>query len=227
MGRTLQVRVHVLRRNFRLEAELTAPPGVTILFGPSGAGKSTLLSAIAGLVRPLEGRIALGSEVWFDSAGGLERPVELRRVGLVFQAPALFPHFDAAANVAYGIDRRLGRRARREAAVRMLERMKVGALAERMPSTLSGGEAQRVALARAFAAEPAIVLLDEAFSAMDQELRRELAADVRHHVEAAGIPAIHVTHQPEDARQIGERVVLLEAGRVRATGSTAELLAPG
>jgi molybdate transport system ATP-binding protein len=225
-GAALRVDVRVARsgHGFVLEAAFEAPPGVTILFGPSGAGKSTLLAAIAGLVRPERGRVALGDDVWFDAEARVDRPVQARRVAFVFQSLALFPHLTAEANVAYGMDRRLPRAERGKRARAMLARVRVEALAERRPATYSGGEAQRVALARAFVIAPAIVLLDEPFSALDAELRADLAADVRALVGELGVPMLHVTHDRAEARSLGDRVVLLEGGRVRAVGSVEEVL---
>lgn len=219
--RTLSVNIRATASNadgFSVDVTFDVPPGITILFGPSGSGKSTTLAAIAGLLRPRAGRIALGEELWFDSSSGIDRPMQHRRVSIVFQSLALFPHMTARANVEYGIDRRLPRAERRRRALSMLERMKVAHLADRRPATFSGGEAQRVALARAFARSPSLVLLDEAFSAMDRDLRRGLCADVRSLVEDLGIPAILVTHHRMEARAMGDRIVLLEAGRVRAQG---------
>src|SRR5438128_8630797 len=152
----LSVDITVQAETFTLEAKFSAPPGITVLFGPSGAGKSTTLAAIAGLIRPQKGRIALGDEVWFDEQH--DKPVHKRGAAFVFQSLALFPHMTALDNVVYGIDRKLpDRRARAQT---MLERMHVAHLADRKPRTFSGGEAQRVALARAFAVRPRIVLLD-------------------------------------------------------------------
>lgn len=204
---------------FALELEFSAPPGITILFGPSGAGKSTTLAAIAGLVKLDSGRIALGDEVWFDSGAGIDRPVHLRGVAFVFQSLALFPHMTAAANVEYGIDRKVARDERRRRAHAMLERMKVAHLASRRPATFSGGEAQRVALARAFAMSPRVVLLDEPFSAMDRELRLHLAVDLRAFADESRIPLVHVTHHRGEARALGDRVVMMERGRVQASGA--------
>jgi molybdate transport system ATP-binding protein len=220
---SLTVRLRV-QRGFSIDVDFEAPPGVTALFGPSGAGKSTTLAAIAGLLRPADGRIALDDDVWFDAASGAFRPVHQRKVAYVFQSLALFPHMSARENVEYGIDRGVPRPERAERARGMLARMRVGHLAERRPRTFSGGEAQRVALARAFAMEPKIVLLDEAFSAMDRELRRELTQDVRKYIEDVRIPAILVTHHRNEARAMADRVVLLDAGRVRAVGGVDELL---
>lgn len=209
---------------FTLDVALEAPPGVTILFGPSGSGKSTALAAIAGLLRPASGRIALGQETWFDSEEKVDRPVHRRGLAFVFQSLALFPHKTAVENVVYGMDRALPRAERRERAIKVLERLKVGHLVDRRPATFSGGEAQRVAVARAFAMRPRIVLLDEPFSAMDRKLRHELTLDVRGFVDELNVPLIHVTHHRAEARALGDRVVLLQHGRVVATGSGTDLL---
>lgn len=209
---------------FSLELKLTAPPGVTILFGPSGSGKSTTLAAIAGLVRPDAGRVALGDDVWFDAARGIDRPVHERGLAFVFQSLALFPHMSAADNVAYGIDRGIAAAERRRRALAMLDRMRVAHLASRKPRTFSGGEAQRVALARAFARSPKVVLLDEPFSALDRELRHELCADVKATVTDLGIPAIMVTHHRHEARTMGDRIIVLRDGRVTGRGDVREHL---
>ncbi len=213
----LHVRLMVRREAFRLDVEFDVPPGVTILLGASGSGKSTTLAAIAGLVTPELGRIALGDEVWLDTARRICVPIEHRRLSYVFQSLALFPHMTAAQNVAYGLARELPARTRRAIAVEMLARMRVDHLADRKPRTFSGGEAQRVALARAFAREPALVLLDEAFSALDRELRRDLCLDARRTITELGIPAICVTHHRGEADLLGDRVIVMQDGRVTET----------
>ena len=209
---------------FALDVAFEAPPGITILFGPSGSGKSTILAAVAGLVRPASGRVARGDDVWLDTDAGIDRPIHRRKVAFVFQTLALFPHLSAVDNVIYGMDRSATAAARRARAEELLARLRVGHLAARKPSTFSGGEAQRVALARAFAMDPRIVLFDEPFSAMDRELRRDLAADLRAFVGELGVPMIHVTHHRNEARALGDRVILLQKGRVAATGAVADLL---
>jgi molybdate transport system ATP-binding protein len=211
-------------RGFRLEVALTAPRGITILFGPSGAGKSTTLAAIAGLARPDAGRVALDGEVWFDGARGIDCPIHRRKIAFVFQSLALFPHLSAIENVEYGIDRRVPRRERRARAEEVLARMRVSHVAARRPATFSGGEAQRVALARAFAMQPRLVLLDEPFSSLDRELRRDFVADLRAFVAETRVVLVHVTHHRMEARALGDRVVLLDGGRVKAAGSVDELL---
>src|SRR5215472_12958575 len=152
---------------FTLDVSFDVSPGITILFGPSGSGKSTTLRAIAGLLTPQAGRIALGEDVWFDHDGGIHRPAHRRRVAFVFQSLALFPHLTAIGNVAYGMHELAGAE-RRERARRLLAKLKAEHLADRKPSTYSGGEAQRVALARALAISPSVLLLDEPFSALDR-----------------------------------------------------------
>jgi molybdate transport system ATP-binding protein len=210
-GLTLDVEVHRGPSALRLELALQAPPGVTVLFGPSGAGKSTCLLALAGLVLPQRGTIRLAGRTLFDAARGIAVPVYARRVALVFQNLALFPHLTVRENVAFGIPREAAHRSTLGA--RWMERMRVLELAERLPGSLSGGEAQRVALARALASEPALLLLDEPFSALDHGLRRELGREVVQVVSELGIPALLVTHDREDAASLGQSVVKLRAGR--------------
>ena len=227
MASDLVARVVVQRPGgFRVDVALTVPPGITILFGPSGAGKSTVLAAICGLVRPDEGKVTLGDETWFDAARGVDVPVHLRRVAFVFQSLALFPHMTALGNVAYGVDRALPRAERESRARALLDRFHVGHLADRRPATFSGGEAQRVALARALGPSPRAVLLDEPFSALDRDLRDALVADLRTTAKELAVPVVHVTHHRGEARALGDRVVVLEKGRVTAEGGPSELLPP-
>jgi molybdate transport system ATP-binding protein len=219
---TLSVRVQA-SNGFSLDVAFDAPPGVTVLFGPSGSGKSTTLACIAGLARPTGGRIALGEEPWFDADQGVDVAVHRRRVAFVFQTLALFPHMTAAQNVAYGMDRSLRREAQRDQAASLLERLHVKHLADRKPPTFSGGEAQRVALARALATSPRVVLLDEPFSALDRDLRRDLVADLRGSVRELNVPGLFVTHQRQEAHALGERLVLLEHGRIKHVGAMGDL----
>jgi molybdate transport system ATP-binding protein len=212
-----------MANGFALDVTFDAPPGVTVLFGPSGSGKSTTLSAIAGLVRPSSGRITLGDQVWFDSAANVHVPVHHRRVAFVFQSLALFPHMTALQNVVYGMDRALDAPARAARAEALLERLRVPHLARRRPRTYSGGEAQRVALARALATSPRVILLDEPFSALDRELRIELIADLRESIRELDVPVLFVTHHRQEARALGERLVLLDGGRVLRIGNVADL----
>jgi len=213
--RALDVRLEVRptrQRPFALDLAFRAEPGVTVLFGPSGAGKSTTLAAIAGLLRPDEGHVRVGSTVWCDRAQGVDVAVHKRSVAMVQQTLALFPHLSALDNVAYGLARGLSRSERQRQAQGLLERMRVGHLALRHPGSLSGGEAQRVALARAFARAPQVVLLDEPFTGLERTLRDELWAEVRAWTASLGVPLVHVTHDREAAAD-ADWVVELRAGR--------------
>lgn len=203
-----------------------APGEVIGLIGPSGSGKSTLLAAIAGLLRPDAGRIALGSEVWFDAKTRTNKAIHERRVAFVFQSLALFPHMTAAENAAYGVARVIDKAERRRRALASLARFHVAHLADRRPGTFSGGEAQRVALARAFAMEPRAVLLDEPFSALDFTLRRQFIGELRAAAHDLRVPILHVTHHRNEARILGDRAVLLDRGSVRAAGSIEDVLPP-
>lgn len=200
-------------RGPRLDAAFESTAAITAIMGPSGAGKTTLLQCIAGLVRPSGGRIAVDGETLFDAEARVFLAPHRRKVALVFQSLALFPHLSVWENVAYGLrDRRS--RSRRDAAVGWLERVRAGALADRVPATLSGGEAQRVALARALASEPRLLLLDEPFSALNQELRLELGEVLRELLAATRVPVLLVTHDAADARRLASRILSLDAGRL-------------
>ena len=209
-----------------LDVDLAIGSGITCVLGPSVAGKSTLLGVIAGLVTPATGRVTHGDEVWLDTARGQCRPIHQRRVAYLFQNLALFPHLSARENVAYPMDRRRARDDRARAALALLERLGVGHLATRRPRTYSGGEAQRVALARALAVEPAVVLFDEPFSALDRELKLSLIAVVRRLADETRVPMIAVTHSLGEARALADRVIRIAAGRVIADGAPADLLPP-
>ena len=216
-GDVLRVRARVAGERGarpRLDVALEVPPSITAVMGASGAGKTTLLAAVAGLVRPEAGRITLGEDVLYDGAARAWVAPHRRRVALMFQSIALFPHLSVWQNVAYGLPRATPRAARRAQAEAWLTRVHVGHLAGREPATLSGGEAQRVALARALASGPRALLLDEPFSALHADLRRALGADLRALVEGLRIPTLLVTHDPHDAAALGTRVLQLEDGRL-------------
>ena len=225
-GETLKVNLHGTS-GFALDVAFDVPPGVTVLFGPSGSGKSTTLAAIAGLVRPSRGRVTIGDDVWFDSTTKTHVAVHRRRVAFVFQSLALFPHMTALENVVYGMERALDPPAKARRAAALLDRLRVPHLADRRPRTFSGGEAQRVAVARALATSPRVILLDEPFSALDRELRIELIADLRESIRELDVPVLFVTHHRQEARALGDRLVLLEGGRVQRIGKVADLVTGG
>lgn len=187
------------------------------LLGPSGCGKTTLLRLIAGLERLDKGKVCLdGATV--DGDGAWVRP-EGRHVGLVFQDWALFPHLDVAGNVGYGVPRR----ERPAEVAKTLELVNLPGLDSRTPDTLSGGQQQRVALARALAPKPTVLLLDEPFSNLDAALRREVRTEVRQLLRDAEMTAVFVTHDREEALVLGDRVAVMDAGRIIQTGSPAEV----
>jgi molybdate transport system ATP-binding protein len=198
-----------------LAVRLRCGPGITTLMGPSGAGKSLTLSIVAGLVRPQRGTVRIGGRLVADAAAGLHVPTQDRRVGMAFQHTLLLPHRSALDNVALAV--REGSRAqRRRVAHGWLERVGAAPLAARSPRSLSGGERQRVSVARALASSPDLLLLDEPFSALDHDSRDLLRSLVQDEVTRRRIPAVFVTHEPDEAGALGEEVVVMEAGTVAA-----------
>jgi molybdate transport system ATP-binding protein len=190
---------------------------MSVLFGPSGAGKSLTLSLIAGLIRPDTGTISINGQVVTDCARRLFVSPQDRRVGMVFQDGLLLPHRSVLDNVALAVRQGKGRRERRSVARSWLERVGAEAWANRRPSSLSGGQRQRVALARGLAGEPEIALLDEPLSALDHAVRRELRTLIREVVLASGVPALVVTHDVEEAEELGDTIISYNEGRVTGT----------
>jgi molybdate transport system ATP-binding protein len=207
---------------FTVTARFTATTGVTALFGPSGSGKSVTLATLAGLLRPERGTLAIGGTVVADPARRVHVRTQDRRLGMVFQHPALLTHRTPLDNVALAVHEG-GRAQRRAVARHWLEQVRAGHLASARTRTLSGGEQQRVALARALAGRPQLLLLDEPFSALDRPARQALRELVRELVDALGLAAVIVTHDLDDIAHLADRVVLYEPGR---TTSTHELHEP-
>jgi molybdate transport system ATP-binding protein len=202
-----------------LDVALEVPRGSCLaLGGPSGAGKTTVLRIAAGLVRPDEGRVRCGEHTWLDTARGIDLPPERRRCGYVFQDYALFGHMSAWRNVAYA-------GATRQRAHELLERFGLGDRADAKPPELSGGERQRVALARALARDPGVLLLDEPLSALDTRTRAAAARELAGVLRETGVPALLVTHDFHEAAQLGDRVGVLDRGRIVQLGEPAELAA--
>jgi molybdate transport system ATP-binding protein len=190
---------------------------MSVLFGPSGAGKSLTLSLIAGLTRPDTGTISINGRVVTDCAHRLLVSPQDRRVGMVFQDGLLLPHRSVLDNVALAVRQASGRRERRAVARSWLERVGAEAWANRRPGSLSGGQRQRVALARGLAGEPEIALLDEPLSALDYAVRRELRTLIREVVLTSGVPALIVTHDVEEAEELGDTIISYNEGRVIGT----------
>jgi thiamine transport system ATP-binding protein len=194
---------------------LTVPTGeVFALLGPSGSGKSSLLRAIAGL-EPCTGEIA------FDGESVMRMPPHKRRFALMFQDGQLFPHLDVAGNVGYAL--RIAGRPSTERVAELLELVGLAGFERRRVTDLSGGEQQRVALARSLAASPRLVLLDEPLSSLDRELRERLAGELHDILRAAGVTAMLVTHDHDEAGVIADRIGILDAGRLAQTGTLAQL----
>ncbi len=197
------------------------PGQIVALFGPSGAGKSTTLRAIAGLSRPAEGHIEIGGQVVFDSASGRWLPPHLRRTGYLPQQLALFPHLTIRQNIIFALPSQDSSSARVDA---LLEGLHIADLATRYPNQVSVGQQQRAALARAIARQPDVLLLDEPFSALDLELRRELRRELRGIRDRERIPILLVTHDVEDALALSDGVIALDHGHVVAEGPPLEVL---
>jgi molybdate transport system ATP-binding protein len=223
----LEVDVRFARDGFLLDARLTATPGgVTALLGRSGAGKTSLLELVAGLARPLAGRIAAGEQLLFDSERGVDLPAHRRRVGYVFQDGRLFPHLSVRGNLRYGLCRApvAERYVSLEEAIRLLD---LGRLLRRRPATLSGGERQRVAIGRALLTSPRVLLLDEPLASLDAAHRTEILSFLERIPRAVRAPIVYVTHRVDEVLRLAERVVQLDAGRVVSSGTIDELAAGG
>jgi molybdate transport system ATP-binding protein len=215
----------VRRGSFTLQLSLTAGPGeVVVLLGPNGAGKSTALRALAGLLVLDAGRIEVDGAVLADPSRGCHVPPHSRPVGVVFQDYLLFPHLTVLDNVAFGPQARgVARSDARRQAADWLRRIGIADLAAARPRSISGGQAQRVALARALAVEPALLLLDEPLAALDARTRLLVRAELRRHLADFAGATVVITHDPVDAAVLGDRLVVIEDGRVVQTGRPADI----
>jgi molybdate transport system permease protein len=219
---SLEVAIEKSVPGFRLAVEFTADGAPLGLLGPSGSGKTMTLRGIAGLETPDRGRIVLHGRVLFDSERRIDVPARERRIGLLFQNYALFPHLTVAENIAFGL-RSLADAERDKRVSEQLAAAHLEGLADRHPATLSGGEQQRVALARALAIEPAALLLDEPFSALDTHLRAALERQLRETLARYGGSTLFVSHNLEEAYRVCENLVVLVKGSVAAQGPKEEI----
>jgi molybdate transport system ATP-binding protein len=219
----IQLRYQLQRRDFALDVDLELPlRGISGVFGTSGAGKTSLLRCIAGLERPSHGKLLVADEVWQDSSAGVWRDVHEREIGYVFQEPRLFPHLDVRGNIDYG--RRRRERTVQRNSDQIVALLGLENLLNRNVNELSGGEAQRVAIARALACTPRFVLMDEPLASLDQERKDEILPFLdRLHVES-DTPIIYVSHNIEEICRLCDHLVVLEGGRVAASGDLQSVL---
>ncbi|WP_437836910.1 ABC transporter ATP-binding protein [Sorangium sp. So ce1153] len=225
---SLRARVVARVGRLLLDAAIDTGGGTLALVGPNGAGKTSLLSVLLGVLPVERGRVEVGAAVLLDTARGLDVPVEERRIGYVPQDYALFPHLSVRENVEFAVTSAPPRprgAARAERVDAMLNELGIAAHAGRRTQALSGGEKQRVALARALSVSPRALLLDEPLAALDVHSRREVRAFLAGYLRALSIPTVVVTHDASDARLLGHRIAVLEAGRVTQTGTWDELAA--
>ena len=211
-------------RGATIAAELRLPPGfsVTTLFGPSGCGKTTVLRCLAGLERPNDGTIHGAGQVWFDSGRGICLSPQQRDIGFLFQDYALFPHLTVAQNIGYGL--RADRAGMATRIGDMLDLFDLAGLQDRRPHQISGGQQQRVALARVLIRQPKLLLLDEPLSALDATLREQLRIELRRRLSKLQIPVIVVTHDRTEAIALSDRIVVMEAGRIRQSGTVQQVI---
>jgi len=208
---------------FRLDAAFTCGDGVTALFGPSGAGKTTLVNAIAGLLRPDQGRIELDGEALFDAGKKIHIPARERRFGYVFQEGRLFPHLTVRQNLTYSRWFRSGARPQADLD-HIVGLLGIGELLERRPAQLSGGEGQRVAIGRALLARPRLLLLDEPLASLDAHRRNEILQYLELLRDEVKIPVVYVSHSVEEVVRLASTVVLIASGKVAAVGEVEEIM---
>ncbi|WP_121061525.1 molybdenum ABC transporter ATP-binding protein [Chachezhania antarctica] len=209
--------------SFDLNVAFEAPAGVTALFGRSGSGKTSVVNAVAGLMRPTSGRIALNGDVLFDAKTGPEQPPHRRHLGYVFQEARLFPHLSVRKNLAYG--QRFARPgAERPDLKTIADLLDITPLLDRRPGTLSGGERQRVAIGRALLSAPRMLLMDEPLSALDAARKADILPYLEAVRDSAGIPILYVSHNMTEVARLATTVVIMDAGRVVKAGPAEEVL---
>jgi len=220
----LQVRLQFTRSDFALDVDLTLPgSGISVLFGPSGSGKTSVLRGVAGLERAAKGLVHIASAVWQDDQNGIFLPPWQRDLGYVFQEASLFEHLDVEKNLAFGLQRS-GKPGGAQALQQAIELLGIGHLLRRQASQLSGGERQRVAIARALATQPRLLLLDEPLAALDLARRQEILPWLEKMRDELRIPMLYVTHAADELVRLADHLVVLEQGKVKATGAVSDVL---
>ncbi len=221
---SLSVRMQHNLPSIALDLDFEAPPGVTVLFGRSGSGKTTVVNAVAGLLRPQAGRVAVGDWVLFDTDCGVWLPPHRRRLGYIFQEGRLFPHLTVRQNLNYG--RWFAPRGvQRENPDRVIEMLGIGHLLDRRPAMLSGGEKQRVAIGRALLASPRLILADEPLAALDDARKAEILPYFERLRDEVSVPILYVTHSAAEVARLATSVVALQDGQVVRFGPASEVLA--
>ncbi|MCA1335177.1 molybdenum ABC transporter ATP-binding protein [Pseudooceanicola marinus] len=221
---SLSVSLHHDFGGFALDVDFRAPPGLTVLFGRSGSGKTSVIKAVAGLLHPDAGRIATADRVLFDGVTGRALPVHRRRIGYIFQEPRLFPHLSVRRNLTYG--RRFApRRGDRAEVDRVVEMLGLGALLDRRPGGLSGGEQSRVSIGRALLSAPEILLADEPLAALDEARKAEILPYFERLRDETDIPILYVSHSVQEVARLATTVVAMEQGRVTRAGPAVEVFA--
>lgn len=200
---------------FQLDAAFEAPAGVTAIFGRSGSGKTSVVDAVAGLLRPDAGRVAVGDEVLFDAAQRTNLPPQDRRVGYVFQDARLFPHMTVMRNLSYGGS---------HDAERVIEVLDLQDLLDRMPAGLSGGERQRVALGRALMCDPQLLLMDEPLAALDAPRKAEIMPFIERLRDEVKVPILYVSHDVSEVARLATTLVVMDAGKVTTSGPVGMVL---
>lgn len=207
---------------FMLDVSFEMDNELVVLFGPSGSGKTTLFKCISGITEPGDGKISVGSKGYYDKDQKINLPIQKRNLGYVFQNYTLFPHMNVRKNIEYGL-KGWEKGNREERVMEVLDLLHIEELENRYPSQLSGGQKQRVALARALAPKPEILLLDEPFSALDMEIRTELAEKIKSLQRKIGIPLLFITHNLEEAFLLADRILILHGGKVQQFGTPEEI----
>jgi molybdate transport system ATP-binding protein len=210
------------RNVFSLDVSFEMENELVVLFGPSGSGKTTLFKCISGITEPDDGKIIVGNKVYYDKDRKINLPIQKRNLGYVFQNYTLFPHMNVRKNIECGL-KDWEKEDREERVVEMLNLLHIEELEKRYPSQLSGGQKQRVALARALAPKPGILLLDEPFSALDMEIRTELAEKIKKLQNKIEIPLLFITHNLEEAFLMADRILILHGGKSQQFGTPEEI----